>query len=92
MVPVRFSDQTDRALLETLAHIAQDDPVAAMGLIEDLQRRVVQTLGQFPESGMRTAGGQRFLTIRGYAFLYRHDAAKGEVVVINVFGPGMDWR
>lgn len=92
MIPVRFSDQTDRALLEILTHIAEDDPVAAMGLIEDLQRRVVQTLGQFPESGPRTAGGQRVLVVRGYAFLYRHDAGQGEVVVLDVFGPGRDWR
>lgn len=76
MIPIRFADQTDRALFETLTHIAQDDPVAAMGLIEDLQRRVIQTLGQFPDAGMRTAGGQRFLTIRGYAFLYRNDVAR----------------
>ena len=92
MVPVRFSDQTDRALLETLAHIAQDDPVAAMGLIEDLQRRVVQTLGQFPEAGVRWRAGRRVWTVRRYALVYQHDAAKGEVVVLDVFGPGMDWR
>ena len=92
MVPVRFSDQTDRALLETLAHIAQDDPVAAMGLIEDLQRRAVETLGTFPDAGVRWHGGRRVLTVKRYALVYHHDAAKGEVVVLDVFGPGMDWR
>ena len=92
MVPVRFSDQTDRALLETLAHIAQDDPVAAMGLIEDLQRRAVETLGTFPDAGVRWHGGRRVLAVKRYALVYHHDAAKGEVVVLDVFGPGMDWR
>ena len=32
--------------------------------------------------------GRRFLTIRHYAFAYRHDAAEGEVWVLDVFGPG----
>jgi len=92
MTPVRFSNQTDRALFEILTHIAEDDPAAAMGLIEDLQRRVVQTLSQFPDAGPRVAGGQRVMVVRGYAFLYRHDAGRDEVVVLDVFGPGMDWR
>ena len=32
------------------------------------------------------------MTIRRYTFVYHHDAAKGEVVMLDVFGPGMDWR
>ena len=30
------------------------------------------------------------LTIRRYRLIYRHDTAMGEVVVLDVFGPGMD--
>ena len=92
MTSVRISDEADRALLEALTHIAQDNPVAAVNLIADLQERVVGTLSLFPEAGEKWHDGQRFLTIRRYAFVYRHDVATGEVVVLDVFGPGMDWR
>ena len=92
MVAVQISDQADRALLEALVYIYQDNPVAAVDLIADLQKRIVQTLGLFPEAGTKWHGDQRLLTIRGYTFVYRHDAARGEVLVLDMFGPGMDWR
>ena len=92
MVAVRISDQADRALLDALIYIYQDNPVAAFDLIADLQKRIVQTLEVFPEAGARWRGDQRFLTIRHYTFVYRHDAVREEVLVLDVFGPGMDWR
>jgi plasmid stabilization system protein ParE len=61
-------------------------------LVADLKRRVNDTLSLFPESGAKAQDGWRLLTIRRYTYVYRHDAAKGEVVVLDVFGPGMDWR
>lgn len=88
MILVRFSDQADTALLDILTYIAEDDPVAAIGLIEDLQQRVVSTLGQFPEAGAKWNEGLRVLTIRRYTFIYRHDAARSEVVVLDVFFTG----
>ena len=78
--------------MAALRYIAQDNPAAAVDLTTDLQKRIVQTLETFPESGMKWQGDRRALTIRRYAFIYRYDAAGGEVVVMNVFGPGMDWR
>ena len=92
MTRVRISDEADRALLEALTYIARDNPVAAVNLIADLQEHVVGTLSLFPEAGAKWHDGQRFLMIRRYAFVYRHDVAKREVVVLDVFGPGMDWR
>lgn len=92
MILVRFSEQADRSLLDILTYIAEDDPVSAIDLIEDLQQRVVSTLGQFPEAGAKWKEGRRVLTIRRYAFVYRHDAVRGEVVVLDVFGQGMNWR
>lgn len=92
MVAVRFSTQVDGSLLETLGYIARDNPLAAFDLIEDLYRRIADTLGQFPDSGTQLRDGRRFLTIRHYTFVYRHYPAKGEVWVMEVFGPGMDWR
>ena len=57
-----------------------------------MQRRLDLVLTKFPEAGATAVGGQRFLAIRRHSVLYRHDAGKGEVVVLDVFGPGVDWR
>ncbi len=58
----------------------------------DLRRRIVDTLSQFPDSGTKWRDGRRVLTIRRYTFAYRHYPAEAEVWVLDVFGPGMDWR
>ena len=92
MTSVRISDEADRALLKAMIHVGRDNPVAAFNLMADLQKRVVMTLGVFPEAGARWEDGKRFLTIRRYTFVYRFDPARDEVVVLDVFGPGMDWR
>ena len=92
MTRVRISDEADRALLEAMIFIAQDSPAAAVKLMSDLQTRIVNTLSQFPDAGAKWHDGTRFLTIRRYTFVYRHDVANGEVWVLDVFGPGMDWR
>ena len=92
MIRVVYSDRAKAGLREILLYIGERDPNAALRLLDDLERRLDEVLTRFPEAGPRTAGGERVLTIRRYPFVYRHDAAKGEVVVLDVFGPGMDWR
>ena len=92
MTRVVYSDRAKAALREILLYIGERDPNAALRLLDDLERRLDEVLTQFPEAGPRTAGRERVLTIRRYPFIYRHDAVKGEVVVLDVFGPGMDWR
>lgn len=92
MTKVRTSAKADRALLEALTYIARDNPSAAVNLIADLQKRVVQTLGTSPEAGVKSHDDRRALSIRRYVFACRYDAERDEVVVMNVFGPGMDWR
>ena len=92
MASVVFSLRARRALFDTLGHIAEENPVAAVNLILEIQKRAVETLGTFPDSGVRWRAGRRVWTVRRYALVYQHDAAKGEVVVLDVFGPGMEWR
>ena len=92
MATVIFSLRARRSLFDTLGHIAERNPSAAVNLIMDIQKRAVETLGNFPDAGVRWHGGRRVLTVKRYALVYHHDAAKGEVVVLDVFGPGMDWR
>ena len=64
----------------------------ALRLVDELQRRLDLVLTEFPEAGAVAAGGQRFLAIRRHSVLYRHDAVRDEVLVLDVFGPGVNWR
>ena len=91
-VEVVFTLRAERVLTDIVRDIAQDDEAAAFRRVLNLRRRVNETLKVFPDAGVTWHGGGRMMTIRRYAFVYRHDAAKGEVVVLDVFGPGMDWR
>lgn len=92
MTVVVFSLRARRSLFDTIGHIAEHNPKAAINLILDIQKRAVETLGTFPDAGVRWGSGRRVLTIKRYALIYSHDSAKGEVVVLDVFGPGMDWQ
>ena len=92
MAKVVFTDAARRSLTEVLTYIAQDNPQAALDLIDDLQTRIVGTLSLFPDAGAILAGPRRVMTVRRYAVVYRYDRARDEAVVLDVFGPGMDWR
>ena len=89
---VVYSDRAKLALREILLFIGERDPDAALRLIDELDRRLEQVLTQFPDAGAAIEDGRRSITIRRHAFVYRHDSGSGEVVVLGVFGPGMDWR
>ena len=92
MAKVVFTATAQRALKAILAHIAADRPKAALALIDDLQTRTTATLTQFPDAGARYRGEMRFVTVRKYSLIYRHDAVAGVVFVLDVVGPGRDWR
>ena len=87
-----FTSNARRALIRIAVYISQDDEAAAYRLVADLEKRVNETLSLFPDAGSRAPGGQRQFFIRRHTFLYRHDAAKRQIMVLNVFGPGEDWR
>ena len=89
---VIFTTKARQALLDIAGHIALDNEAAAFRLVADLEKRVADTLSLFPEAGPKTEGGQRVLTVRQHSVVYRFDAVKGEVLVLDIFGPGMDWR
>ena len=86
------SDQAKASLRSILLFIGERDPDAALRLLDELQRRLDLVLTEFPEAGATAVGGQRFLAIRRHSVLYRHDAFRDEVLVLDVFGPGEDWR
>lgn len=92
MTRVIYSDQAKASLRSIVLFISEHDVEAAVRLVDELQRRVDGLLTQFPKAGTRAASGRRFVTIRRYAVLYRHDPANDVVVVLDVFGPRVDWR
>ena len=92
MAKVVFSNRARRSLVDILDYISQDNPQASLNLIQDLEKRVVETLRTFPEAGAKWQSGRRFLVVRRYSVVYRHNAVKDEAVVLAVFSPGMDWR
>ena len=89
---VVFATKARQALLDIAGHIALDNVEAAFRLVADLERRVGDTLSLFPEAGAKTEAGQRVLTVRRHSVIYRFDAGAGVVLVLDIFGPGMDWR
>ena len=91
-ITVDYTVGAERRLFDILEFIAQDDEMAGLRFVAELERRVTGVLGLFPEAGARMEGGQRVLTIRGHSVVYRFDAENGVVMVLDVFGPGMDWR
>jgi len=91
-VTIVYSELARRSLLEIGLYIAERNPEAALRLVDEIQQRLDNVLTVFPEAGPRAGGESRFLTVRGHSALYRFDAVKDEVLVMNVFGPGMDWR
>ena len=92
LIRVVYSERARRSLLEIGLFIAGRNPDAALRLVTGIQQRLNDVLTVFPEAGPRVGDGKRFMTVRHHTVLYRFDAAKGEVVVLDVFGPGMDWR
>jgi plasmid stabilization system protein ParE len=79
-------------LLDILDHIAADSPQAALAFIDALEARLVTTLRTFPEAGPVYGGDLRFQMIRGYAFIYRYDAKRETVFVLDACGPEENWR
>jgi plasmid stabilization system protein ParE len=91
-VRIVYSLRARQSLREILLFVAEHSPEAALRLVDDVERRLEKVLGVFPEAGARMDDGTRFVVVRNHSVVYRYDAGRGEVVVIAVFGPGMDWR
>ena len=91
-VRIVYSETARRSLREITLFIAGRDAVAALRLVDEIAGRLETVLGLFPEAVVRLDDEIRFLIVRRYSVVYRFEAAKGEVVVLDVFGPGMDWR
>ena len=92
MATVVFTRFARQALVSIGLYIAQTDEEAAFRFVADLERRVTETLGTFPEGGARVQAGLRSLTIRRYTAVYRYDAGTDVVFVLDIVGTGRNWR
>ena len=54
-----------------------------MALIDDLHQRTTAMLTQFPDAGARFRGEMRFVTVRRYSLVYRHDVGAGAGLAVR---------
>ena len=91
-IRIVYSDRARRSLLEIALHVTELNPDAALRVVDEIHRRLNDVLTVFPEAGPRVERENKFLTVRRHSVLYRFDPVKSEFVVLDLFGPGMDWR
>jgi plasmid stabilization system protein ParE len=87
-----FTATAHASLTEILEFIAGHNPTAALALVDEIEERLTRLLETFPDSGTVYRGDLRFVTLRGYTAIYQHDAAAQTIIVLDIFGPGEDWR
>lgn len=91
-VTVLFAPAVDAALIELIDHVDVDRIPTVLDFLEQIQGRLVQTLGTFPEAGQIFQGEVRMFPVEGYVFLYEHQPSKNEVHVLDMIAPGRNWR
>lgn len=91
-VTVLFTPAVDAALVALIDYVDVDRTQTVLDFLEQIQKRLVETLSTFPEAGPVFQGEVRMLTVEGYVFLYEYHPAKGEVHVLDMIVPGRNWR
>jgi len=89
---VIFSPAVDEAILRHAAYAAPEDVPAILDFTFELQKRLVRTLETAPLGGKKFQGNLRFFPMTGYVFLYEYIEATHEVHVVDMIGPGQNWR
>lgn len=89
---VIFAPSVDEAILNLIDYIDPSDIPVVLNFIEKLQKRLVNTLSTAPLGGTKFQGNIRFFAIDGYVFLYEYIETANEVHVVDMMGPGQDWR
>ena len=90
-IQVIFAPSVNDAVERFLDFVEIDALGDALSFIEDLQKRLVQTLSTFPKGGPVFQGKTRYFSIRGYTFLYEYDEANKSVIVLDMYGRGQNW-
>jgi hypothetical protein len=91
-VTVLFAPGVDAALIELIDHVDADSIPTLLDFLERIQRRLGETLSTSPGAGPVFQGDVRMFPVKGYVFLYEHHPSMGEVHVLDMIGPGRNWR
>lgn len=89
---VLFAPSVDAALLDLIDYVELDRVPTVIAFLERIQNRLVATLSTFPEAGSPFQANIRLFVVEGYSFLYEYHPDKGEVHVLEMKAPGIDWR
>ncbi len=89
---VIFAPSVDEAILRFIDYVHPSDIPTVLDFIEELQARLVNTVADYPGIGTRFQGNVRFFVIKNYVFLYEYDEDQNEVHVLDMIGPGQNWR
>jgi hypothetical protein len=89
---VFLGPEVDAAILALIDYVELDEIPAVLNFLDRIQERLVNTLSTFPEGGSRFQGNVRMKVVEKYTFLYEYHADTNEVHVLDMKGPGLDWR
>ena len=89
---VIFAPSVDEAILNLIDYVDPSDLPTILNFIEKLQKRLVKTLSTYPLSGTRFQENLRFFAVEGYVFLYEYAETANELHVVDMIGPGKNWR
>ena len=89
---VYFSEDAKADFEQIAWYIAADSPRRAITFIDELERRMVDTLSVHPLSGPVYKGETRYLSLDRYVVLYEVDDERQIVNVLHIAGGGADWR
>jgi hypothetical protein len=79
----------NKALID---YVELADIPAVLDFLERIQERLVNTLSTFPEGGNPFQGNVRMKVVEKYTFLYEYHADSNEVHILDMKGPGQNWR
>lgn len=89
---VIFGPEVDAAFLALIDYVELDEIPAVLDFLERIQERLVNTLSTFPEGGSRFQGNVRMKVVEKYTFLYEYHESSNEVHILEMKGPGQNWR
>jgi len=87
VTPARISPRARRDLAAAMQWIAEDNPVAARGLL-DAVKGAAQRIGNHPQIGVvrpdLTSGSYRFLALTGFPYLIVYAEDRDPPVIVRV--------
>lgn len=89
---VYFTNSVLFELDEIEDYIARDSPIRAISFVEELQKRMRDTLSTTPNSGRIYKQSTRFIALSGYIVLYEVEETAKHVHVLHIVSGRTDWK